>query len=224
MLRTVKASVALTAGAMLWMAAPVMAQQEQMMSNKPSECEVFAALSGDNSCETQPSAGGLSVEGDTQGLAISTDSGQDAGAGATTTTTTTTKKKSTKTAAKDSKTKVESTQPKAAAFQSIQFEFNSDELTSDARGTLDTVASVLQEPYFEKSKFIIEGHTDSVGSDAYNKELSDRRAQAVVDYLTQRGVAGEKLTARGMGESDPYDRANPSAGVNRRVVVLNLGG
>lgn len=222
MFRTVKASLALAAGAMLWMAAPVMAQQEQMMSNKPSECEVFAALSGDSSCEAEPSARGLSVEGDTQGLAISTDSGQDAGAA--TTTTTTTKKKSTKTAATSSTKKVVSNEPKAAAFQSIQFEFNSDALTSDARGTLDTVASVLQEPYFEKSKFIIEGHTDSVGSAAYNKELSDRRAQAVVDYLTQRGVAADKLTARGMGESDPYDPANPGAGVNRRVVVLNLGG
>lgn len=214
---TVKASWALAAAITALSAVPAMAQQEQMMSNKPSECEVFAALSGDNSCTTEPSAGGQGVEGNTQGLAISTDS-QDTG------TATTTKKKSTNTAATESKKKVDSTGPKAAAFQSIQFEFNSDELTSAARGTLDTVASVLQEPYFEKSKFIIEGHTDAVGSAAYNKELSDRRARAVVEYLTQRGVAANKLSARGMGESDPYDPADPGAGVNRRVVVLNLGG
>lgn len=217
---TVKASWALAAAITALSAVPAMAQQEQMMSNKPSECEVFAALSGDSSCTTEPSAGGQGVEGNTQGLAISTDS-QDTG---TATTTTTTKKKSTKTAATESKKKVDSTGPKAAAFQSIQFEFNSDKLTSAAQGTLDTIASVLQEPYFEKSRFIIEGHTDAVGSATYNKELSDRRARAVVDYLTQRGVAADKLTARGMGESDPYDPADPGAGVNRRVVVLNLGG
>lgn len=215
-----KTSWVLAAAVMALTAAPAMAQQEKLMSKNPSECEVFSALSGDNSCATEPSAGSQSVDGATQGLSISTDATDDSG---TTSSTTTKKKKATKTASTTSTKKVESTGPKAAAFQSIQFEFNSDKLTPAARGTLDTIASVLQEAYFDKSKFVIEGHTDAVGSAEYNQVLSERRAQAVVDYLTQHGVATGKLTASGKGESDPYDPANPSAGVNRRVVVLNMG-
>jgi len=201
-------------------AAPASAQDEQLMSKDPSECEVFSALSGDDSCTAQPASRGLSIEGETQGLAISTDSGQG------TATTTTTKKNTTKTAAKSDTQKTSTTgaEPKAAAFQSIQFEFNSAELTAPARGTLDTVASVLQEPYFADARFLIEGHTDGKGSDDYNQALSERRAQAVVRYLVQQGVAAEHLSARGMGENKPFDASNPNAAVNRRVVVLNLGG
>jgi len=208
------------AALLLVVSAPTSAQEEQLMSNDPSQCEVFAALSGDDSCATEPAGRGLSVEGETQGLSISNDSATDSGAA----TTTTTKKSSTKTAAVGSSTTSTGSSPKAAAFQSIQFEFGSAELTAAARGTLDIVAGVLQEPYFDKSKFVIEGHTDAVGSAEANKLLSDRRAQAVVSYLLERGVAADKLMARGMGESDPYDPANPTAAVNRRVVVLNLGG
>jgi outer membrane protein OmpA-like peptidoglycan-associated protein len=207
-------------------AVPATAQQEQLMSKDPSECEVFAALSGDDSCAAEPAARGLSIEGDTQGLAISPDSGQGSGTGtATNTTSTTTKtKKDTATTAATTKTQPTTSGPKAATFDSIQFEFNSAELTDAARRTLDTVASVLREPYFADSRFIIEGHTDAKGSDDYNFGLSERRAQAVVRYLIESGVAPEQLSARGMGESKPFDRSNPEAAVNRRVVVRNLGG
>lgn len=202
-------------------AGPAAAQDEQLMSKDASECEVFSALSGDDSCKTEPAARGLSVEGETQGLAITTDSEQGSGAA---TTTTTTKKSSTKTATTSKTQKTSGSGPKAATFDSIRFEFNSAELTAPARGTLDTVAAVLQEPYFADSKFIIEGHTDAKGSVDYNQVLSERRAQSVVRYLVQQGIAAEHLSARGMGESKPFDEGNPDAAVNRRVVVLNLGG
>ena len=114
--------------------------------------------------------------------------------------------------------------PKAAAFQSIQFEFNSAELTASARSTLDLIADVLKDPIFAKSKIDIVGHTDSVGSPEFNQLLSEARAQSVVRYLVQHGVRKSHLSAHGMGESDPYDAAHPDASINRRVVVVNLGG
>lgn len=207
------------AAAMMTLATAPAAAQEQVMSKNPSECEVFSALSGDNSCMTEPSAGGQSVDGETQGLAINTEGGQGSG-----TTTAATANNSTTTAATGNAQASTATGPKAATFDSIQFEYNSAELTAPARGTLDTVANVLREPYFANKTFVIEGHTDAKGSAEYNLTLSERRAQAVVRYLVQKGVAAGLLSARGMGESEPLDKSNPDAAVNRRVVVLNLGG
>jgi outer membrane protein OmpA-like peptidoglycan-associated protein len=207
----------LAAIAIVMAAAPAFAQNEKLMPNKPSECEIFSALSGDSSCATEPSAGTQNVEGTTQGLTIANEPNQSSGESSSKTSNTI------HTAAKEP-VKATNSGPKAAAFQSIQFEFNSAELTAPARGTLDTVATVLQEPVLATSMFVIEGHTDSIGSPEFNRLLSERRAQAVVRYLIQHGVRSDHLSARGMGESEPYDSAHPDAAVNRRVVVLNLGG
>lgn len=202
---------------------------EEMMSEDASDCEIYAKLSGDSSCVTEPAAGTIEVEGDGQGLEVRDKAAADSSA----TTSTTTKKKkklvtdkrktSDTAAATANTTTATGSGPKAAAFSSIQFEYDSAELTAPARGTLDRVASVLQQPVFVGSRFVIEGHTDASGSDDYNLLLSERRAQAVVRYLRQQGVSAE-LSARGMGESKPYDPANPTAAINRRVVVINLGG
>ncbi|HEY9198781.1 MAG TPA: OmpA family protein, partial [Gammaproteobacteria bacterium] len=63
------------------------------------------------------------------------------------------------------------------------------------------------------------GHTDSVGSDAYNQRLSEQRAQAVVDYLAGAGVPRERLRVEGRGETEPRDTNATEAGrqLNRRV-------
>ncbi len=65
----------------------------------------------------------------------------------------------------------------------------------------------------------VEGHTDSRASDAYNMDLSTRRAAAVREYLVQAGIAPERLTSQGFGESRPIDTNATSAGraANRRV-------
>ena len=65
----------------------------------------------------------------------------------------------------------------------------------------------------------VQGHTDERGDDAYNLDLSDRRAAAVVTYLTSHGVAPERLTSRGYGESQPMDARHNEAAwrKNRRV-------
>jgi outer membrane protein OmpA-like peptidoglycan-associated protein len=194
--------------------APAFAQSEKLMSKNPSECEIYSTLTGDNSCSTEPSAGDQAIDDETQGLSIrNSNNGPDKGATS----------KPIHTAAKEPGEPAGSG-PRAAAFQSIRFEFNSAELTPSARSTLDAVANVLREPTLATSKFVIVGHTDSTGTPDFNQLLSERRAQAVVHYLVQLGVRGDRLSARGMGESEPYDAAHPDAAVNRRVVVLNLGG
>ena len=66
---------------------------------------------------------------------------------------------------------------------------------------------------------VVEGHTDSVGSDAYNQGLSQRRADSVLKYLGRKGVPAERLTARGFGESNPVASNDTADGraMNRRV-------
>jgi len=69
---------------------------------------------------------------------------------------------------------------------------------------------------------LIEGHTDSIGSDAYNLKLSDRRAKAVYDYLTSRGVDPARLSSIGHGESKPIadNATDEGRQLNRRVMLI----
>ena len=89
-------------------------------------------------------------------------------------------------------------------------------LEPDARANLDEFAKALKTPQLGTSRFVVEGHTDAVGSPSYNLDLSARRAQAVVRYLQERGVDTAKLEARGYGETKPVV-ADRFAGENRRV-------
>jgi len=68
---------------------------------------------------------------------------------------------------------------------------------------------------------MIEGHTDSVGSNSLNQKLSDARANAVMDYLINNGVSAARLNAKGFGEESPIESNNTRAGraANRRVEV-----
>ena len=115
-------------------------------------------------------------------------------------------------------------QPKPSAQALISFEFNSAILTSDAKQQLDSLAAALKTDALKDDRFRVEGHTDAVGSERYNLELSKRRASAVKQYLMSRAsLRAEKLRSVGKGESDLFDRRNPDAAVNRRVVITNLG-
>jgi outer membrane protein OmpA-like peptidoglycan-associated protein len=101
----------------------------------------------------------------------------------------------------------------------ITFGVDSANIDVGFRNTLDQVASTLMQ--YEKTYVDVLGHTDSTGSDAYNQALSERRASAVADYLSTRGVQSARLAARGYGESQPkasnLDAAGRSA--NRRVEI-----
>jgi outer membrane protein OmpA-like peptidoglycan-associated protein len=106
----------------------------------------------------------------------------------------------------------------------IQFEFGSAALTASAQEVLDQLGSALQSDELSAFQFSLVGHTDAVGSDAANLELSQQRAQAVKDYLIgQFSIDPARLEASGAGEADLADPSDPNSGVNRRVVITNIG-
>lgn len=108
----------------------------------------------------------------------------------------------------------------AVSFPSgILFPFNSTEILPDGRSNLQQLASSLKE--YPNSDILIVGHADSVGTDAYNLDLSQRRAQAASLYLQTLAVPASRLHAVGKGESEPIQSNDTDAGraQNRRVEV-----
>jgi outer membrane protein OmpA-like peptidoglycan-associated protein len=101
----------------------------------------------------------------------------------------------------------------------LNFSFNSAELSSEDKVTLDRVATRLQELKFVGGE--AGGYTDNTGDEAYNLDLSKRRAQAAMDYLATKGVASNRVTVAGYGEANPVaDNATPEGrALNRRVVL-----
>jgi OmpA-OmpF porin, OOP family len=98
----------------------------------------------------------------------------------------------------------------------VNFEFDSDRLTSAAKENLDEFAKALHDPRLQGVKFEIDGHTDATGTETYNLGLSERRAAAVVSYLGTQGVDATDLTAKGFGKSKPRV-SDPYSAQNRRV-------
>jgi outer membrane protein OmpA-like peptidoglycan-associated protein len=100
----------------------------------------------------------------------------------------------------------------------IYFDYNKAEIKAVSHGILDAVAeALLQNPQIGKVR--VEGHTDNEGTDAYNLDLSSRRAAAVVEYLKGRGVPEERLTSEGFGFTRPKasNRTEEGRAINRRV-------
>lgn len=102
----------------------------------------------------------------------------------------------------------------------VLFAFNKAELTIQAGPRLDKLASFLKQ--FPQRKLLVEGYTDGVGGDAYNNELSLRRAESVRDALVQRGVDTTRIITRGYGKAYPVgDNGSPEGrAMNRRVEVV----
>ncbi|CAN7552645.1 MULTISPECIES: OmpA family protein [unclassified Variovorax] len=99
----------------------------------------------------------------------------------------------------------------------VRFAFDSADILPAARAQLDALAEGIK-LLAPKSIVTVEGHTDAVGSDAYNLELSRGRARAVRDYLVQRhGIDTARLKTVGYGEDRPIADSDPYAAVNRRV-------
>ena len=88
---------------------------------------------------------------------------------------------------------------------------------------MDALGKALSNPDLKGSTFVVAGHTDAVGSESYNQELSERRADAIKRYLVDKfGIAGTDLVTVGYGKSKLKDQSAPTAGVNRRVQVVNM--
>ena len=103
------------------------------------------------------------------------------------------------------------------SLEGIQFEFDSDVIKPESYPTLDAAVETLK----SKTEFNLDvsGHTDNIGDDAYNQNLSERRANAVVKYLTDKGISAARLKAAGFGETQPVAENETPEGraKNRRV-------
>lgn len=117
--------------------------------------------------------------------------------------------------------RVEVKQDRLQINDKIQFAFNAAEILPASDGLLNEIAATLKD-HGEIKKVGIQGHTDSDGEDSYNKELSQRRATAVLNWLKAHGVEGKRLQAKGFGESQPVADNNTPEGKekNRRVEFL----
>ncbi len=98
----------------------------------------------------------------------------------------------------------------------VNFEFDSDHLTQAAQVNLGQFAEALHDPQLKGQKFAIDGFTDATGTEVYNLHLSERRAEAVVQYLSQHGVERGSLVAKGFGPTKPR-APDPFDPINRRV-------
>ena len=113
--------------------------------------------------------------------------------------------------------------PMPIVFRNVNFAFDSAALDAEAREALDKqVAEVLRDNLPVRARIV--GHTDSVGTDAYNQGLSERRAQSVADYLFTRGIIRSRIETAGRGESDPVAPNSVEAGraANRRVEIYAI--
>lgn len=99
----------------------------------------------------------------------------------------------------------------------VRFAFDSADILPPARAQLDALAKGIK--LLPPDRMVtVEGHTDAVGTDAYNLELSRARAQAVRDYLVQQhGIEATRLKTAGLGEERPIEGTDPYAAENRRV-------
>ncbi|NLZ42327.1 MAG: OmpA family protein [Comamonadaceae bacterium] len=102
----------------------------------------------------------------------------------------------------------------------LAFESGSARLRPESGRTLGNLYAAMISPQLRAERFVIEGHTDAVGSPTANLRLSQRRADEVAGYLMALGVARERLRAVGRGSADPADPLHPRAAVNRRVRVV----
>lgn len=108
----------------------------------------------------------------------------------------------------------------------VNFAFDSAAIQPKAIPNLQSLGKALQSPQLAPYRIRIEGHTDSIGSEAYNRQLSQRRAESVKQYLTQHfDIAPDHLDTAGKGEEEPISDNSSDAGryKNRRAEFVNLG-
>lgn len=115
---------------------------------------------------------------------------------------------------------VEPAAPRTLTLEGVNFDNGSARLRPEFIAILDNAAATLKE--WGEIKVEVAGHTDSAGTDKYNLGLSQRRAEAVRDYLIRQGVAADRLTAKGYGESMPVADNKTAEGRyrNRRVELI----
>jgi outer membrane protein OmpA-like peptidoglycan-associated protein len=105
----------------------------------------------------------------------------------------------------------------------VYFNLASTDITPQAAATLTPLGRALADPRLAEGVFLIAGHSDAQGPPGYNRRLSQRRAEAVRQFLISKfGINPERLLAQGFGEDRLKNPKNPSASENRRVQVVNM--
>jgi outer membrane protein OmpA-like peptidoglycan-associated protein len=105
----------------------------------------------------------------------------------------------------------------------IQFDYNSAEISKTSMSSVQELGKALSDASLKGSTFVVAGHTDAIGSEPYNQDLSERRADTIKRYLTEKyGINGSDLVTVGYGETKPKDPNAPMDPTNRRVQVVNM--
>src|ERR1700709_1823839 len=116
---------------------------------------------------------------------------------------------------------IASTKPKIDL--DIQFDYNSADISASSLPAVQSLGKALSDANLKGSTFVVAGHTDAVGGEAYNQGLSERRADSIKRYLTEKfGIAGTDLVTAGYGKDKPKDPNAPMDPINRRVQVVNM--
>jgi len=104
----------------------------------------------------------------------------------------------------------------------LAFASGSSSLSPAAQAEVRAFAEALRRPQLSSMRFRIEGHTDSAGGRTMNLSLSQRRAQAVADYLTAQGIPQSRIEVQGFGYDRPLPGTPASSGRNRRVEAVRI--
>jgi outer membrane protein OmpA-like peptidoglycan-associated protein len=116
---------------------------------------------------------------------------------------------------------IASTKPKIDL--DIQFDYNSADISKASMPSVQELGKALSNANLRGSTFVVAGHTDAIGGEGYNQDLSERRADAIKRYLTEKyGISGTDLVTVGYGKSKPKDQNAPMDPINRRVQVVNM--
>jgi outer membrane protein OmpA-like peptidoglycan-associated protein len=122
---------------------------------------------------------------------------------------------------RDEIAEIASTKPKIDL--DIQFDYNSADISTTSLPSVQALGKALSDPSLNGSTFVVEGHTDALGGEAFNQDLSERRADSIKRYLTEKyGIAGSNLVTVGYGKDRPKDPNAPMDPINRRVQVVNM--
>ncbi len=105
----------------------------------------------------------------------------------------------------------------------IHFDYNSADISKDSMPSVQELGKALSNASLKGSTFVVAGHTDAQGGESYNQDLSERRADTIKKYLTDRyGITGANLVTVGYGKTKPKDANAPMDPANRRVQVVNM--
>lgn len=114
-------------------------------------------------------------------------------------------------------------QTKPAIDLEINFDYNSANISKRSMQSVQALGKALSSPDLKGSTFVVAGHTDAVGGEEYNQELSERRADSIKRFLVDRfGIAGADLVTVGYGKTKPKSGLAPTDPTNRRVQVVNM--